>query len=106
MEHSELDTWWRSAARHDTEDDVREDLGRARRPRGAGPAVAPLYRPALDPRGHVAPGVRRPAARQAPGAASGVDVRHDGPQRAHHGPLAAHRGRDLRPPDGYADPQL
>ena len=46
-------------------DPVREDLGPPRRPPRRRRARPPLHRPAPRPRGHVAPGVRRPAARRA-----------------------------------------
>ena len=61
-----------------------EGVGRARRPERAGRARPPLHRPPPHPRGHVAPGLRRPAARGRDRTPSGPHPGDRGPQRPDH----------------------
>src|SRR5439155_9083011 len=62
---------------------VRKDLGRPRGSRGAWRVRPALYRPAPGSRSHLTPGVRRTSVNGPPGAPTGADHRHDGPQHAH-----------------------
>ena len=59
----------------------REDLGRPRRPFRRRRARPPLHRPAPRARGHVAPGVRRPAHERSHRPPARPHRRHRGPQR-------------------------
>ena len=66
-----------------------------------GRAGPPLHRPPPDPRGDLAPGVRRAPAGRPAGTSSGPDPRHRGPQRPHprlgqadRGPGQPDPGRD------------
>ena len=52
-----------------------------------------LYRPAPDPRGHDAPGVRRPAGQRPPRAPPGPHARRRRPQHADRRPVARHGRR-------------
>ncbi|CAA9589730.1 MAG: 3-isopropylmalate dehydratase large subunit, partial [uncultured Thermomicrobiales bacterium] len=74
-----------------------EGLGRARRPAGGGRARPALHRPAPRARGHQPAGLRRAAARRAPGAPARPHARHRGPQRPH-------RRRRRRGPAGHRRP--
>ena len=87
-------------------DAVREGVGTARRPPRRGRARPPVHRPPPRARGHVAAGVRRPAACRSYRAPARPHHRHDGPQRADHRHRPAGEGPDLAPADGGARPQL
>ena len=96
---------WRraSAGADDAEDHVRQDLGRPR-----GRRRPDLRRPAPGPRGHLAAGLRRAAARGPQGAPPRQDGRHRRPQRAHrrHAGRAPDRRRALPSPGRDPGAQL
>ena len=85
------------------QDHVRQDLGGAR-----GPRRPDLHRPAPRPRGHLAAGLRRPAACRSPGAPSRQDARHRRHNTPTDGTMAARadRRRALPGPGRNAGAQL